>query len=200
MTRLYCLLLCFVLAAGSLKAQITPYTQKLFMNVGLNGNSLHLDESNFDERDGGGGLALRVGYGFTPTFAMYLGFSGARMNGDNNNVINDNYDLGIGEFGARFHFGKKLKSPTFYLDVSLQGVAATYEEAFELEFTGGGLGLGAGLLVFVGNKLALDFGLRGSGGQFSQIRLDNVSVSIAEEEIRYGITRLGFGITWFPMR
>lgn len=202
MWRSTCILILFssLLLFPSLRAQPTPYTEKLFLNIGLNANRLHFEEDNFDDSDAGGGLALRLGYGFTPTFALYLGVSGARMDGKDNNVINDDYALGIGELGARFHFGKKLKSPTFYADVSLQGVAVNYQEGIEVEFSGGGLGLGAGLLVFVGNKLALDFGIRGSGGRYSEVRLNNVTVNIEEDDIRYGITRLGIGISWFPMR
>lgn len=185
------LLLCQL---GLLAAQITPYTEKLFLNFELNSQALSVDEEN-DENDRGGGLGFRIGYGFTPTFSLYLGLTGANMRLEENR--NDNYGLAIAELGTRLHFGRKLKSPTFYLDIALQSLVARAADA-DIDFTGGGLGLGAGLLVWVGPELTLDFGLRGSGGTFSEFRAGNISVNIGDENVRYGVGRLSVGMTWFP--
>lgn len=179
-----------------LTAQHTPFTEKLFVNFELSRQAFSVDEPNTDT-DGGGGLGLRLGYGFTPTFSLYLGFTGASMTERSN--ANDRYGLGVAELGTRLHFGRKLKSPTFYLDVAFQAVEASDDDS-SLSFSGGGLGLGGGLLVFVGQKLALDFGLRGSGGTFSDFTIGGVTVNIDEENVRYGVGRLSVGITWFPMR
>lgn len=179
-----------------LSAQNTPFTEKLFLNFELNSQGLSVDRDN-DDTDRGGGMGLRVGYGFTPTFSMYLGLTGARM--EIREDRNDTYGLGVAELGTRLHFGRKLKSPTFYLDIALQGVVAQADEP-DISFSGGGLGIGGGLLVFVGQKLALDFGLRGSAGNFSEFRVGNLTVNIDEEDVRYGVGRLSVGITWFPMR
>lgn len=179
-----------------LSAQNTPFTEKLFLNFELNSQGLSVDRDN-DDTDRGGGMGLRVGYGFTPTFSMYLGLTGARM--ETREDRNDTYGLGVAELGTRLHFGRKLKSPTFYLDIALQGVVAQADEP-DISFSGGGLGIGGGLLVFVGQKLALDFGLRGSAGNFSEFRVGNLTVNIDEEDVRYGVGRLSVGITWFPMR
>lgn len=187
------ILLFFFLGHGILAfAQITPYTERFFLNFELNRQTLSLDEDNMNS-DHGGGIGLKVGYGFTPTFSMYVGFSGARMR--DGNV--DGYGLGIAEWGTRLHFGRKLKSPTFYLDIAFQGVA-TKVDAPDISLSGGGLGLGGGLLVFVGQELALDFGLRGSAGRFNQFEIDGSTVVIDEDNIQYGVGRLSVGITWFP--
>lgn len=186
--------LLFIGQLGWLSAQNTPFTEKLFFNFELNSQGLSVDRNN-DETDRGGGLGFRVGYGFTPTFALYLGLTGARMKVEEDR--NDTYGLGVAELGTRLHFGRKLKSPTFYLDIALQGVVAEAESP-DIAFSGGGLGIGGGLLVYVGRQLALDFGLRGSGGNFSEFRIGNVSLNIDEEDVRYGVGRLSVGVTWFP--
>jgi hypothetical protein len=175
----------------SLSAQITPFTEKFFLNFELNTQTLTIDD-NENVNDRGGGLGLRVGYGFTPTFAMYLGFTGAQMREGGI----DSYGVGIAEMGTRLHFGKKLRSPTFYLDLSFQAAAARVD-APDISFSGGGVGLGAGLLVYVGKELALDFGLRGSGGRFNQFEIGDMIVNIDQDNVRYGVGRLSVGITWF---
>lgn len=189
-------LLVFLGQIGGLAAQNTPYTEKLFLNFELNSQGFSVDREG-DETDRGAGLGLRAGYGFTPTFALYLGFTGARMKDGNDG--DSTFGLTVGELGTRLHFGRKLKSPTFYLDLAFQGVIARSEE-LDLSFSGGGLGVGGGLLVYVGQKLALDFGLRGSGGNFSEFQIGNLTVNIDDEDVRYGVGRLSVGITWFPMR
>ncbi|MCB0629140.1 MAG: hypothetical protein R2824_18080 [Saprospiraceae bacterium] len=71
-------------------------------------------------------------------------------------------------------------------------------DAPDISFSGGGIGIGGGLLVYVGRELALDFGLRGSAGTFNEFRVGKISVNIDEDNIRYGVGRLSVGITWFP--
>ncbi|WP_170110360.1 outer membrane beta-barrel protein [Flavilitoribacter nigricans] len=181
---------------GLVSAQITPFTEKLWLNAELNSQGLSTGSEN-EGTDRGGGLGLRVGYGFTPTFSLYLGFTGADMRPGNDR--NQTYGLGIAELGTRLHFGKKLKSPTFYLDISFQSTETRADEP-EISFAGGGLGIGGGLLVYVGRKLALDLGLRGTGGNFSEFHIGDQSVNIDEENIRYGVGRLSVGLTWFPFR
>lgn len=188
--------LLFVSQLSWVAAQNIPITEKLFLNFELNSQRLQPDQGN-QGTDKGGGLGLRLGYGFTPTFSLYLGLTGANMT-DNDNP-NSNYGLAIAELGTRLHFGKKLKSPTFYLDIAFQAVEANADEP-DLSFSGGALGLGGGLLVYVGQQLALDIGLRGSAGNFSEFRIGQLSVNIDEENIQFGAGRLSLGITWFLTR
>jgi hypothetical protein len=195
MKRLFLSLL-LISQLGLATAQITPITEKFFLNFELNSQQITLDQNN-NSADKGGGLGFRAGYGFTPTFSIYLGFSGARLTDSDNQ--NGSYRLAMAELGTRLHFGKKLKSPTFYLDIAFQSAETRADEP-DLSFSGGSLGLGGGLLVFVGQQLAIDLGLRGSAGNFSEFRIGKFSVNIDEENIRYGAGRLSVGITWFLMR
>ena len=52
-------------------------TEGLFVHLALDGQALDYNEDDLDQNDSGGGLALRVGYGFSPLFTLYGGLSGA---------------------------------------------------------------------------------------------------------------------------
>ncbi len=189
---LFCLLLPLLASA-----QITPKTTGLYLSAGISGQSVAYDDEDFEEDGTGGGLELRIGYGFSPTFTAYAGFSGAGIGGDVNTPFVEDYGLGIFELGGRFHFGKKLKSPTFYAEASLQGVAATYDKDYSLKLNGAGLGLGAGLLLWTGSKFSIDLGLRSSFGRINDITFERVTIDISEDNFNYSVGRLYIGATWF---
>lgn len=196
-------LLLVVLLMGSAAlahAQAPSRTQKLFFSVGLEGTRIYFDEDDLDTSDGGGGLGLQIGYGFTRTFSLYLGVSGAVMDGENNGVIEDEYALGVGEIGTQLHFGGGRRALVPYLDFAFSGVSATYDERFELEFRGGAFSFGGGLRYFVSEPLALDVGLRASLGGFNEVELERIAVDIDEDDFGFGLTRLALGLTWFPLR
>ena len=46
-------------------------TEGLFLQAALDGQSLNYNEDDFQDTDDGGGLALRLGYGFGPRFTLY---------------------------------------------------------------------------------------------------------------------------------
>lgn len=191
------LLLLLVLAAP-LAAQPTgsSNTEGLFLHLALDGQSVSYDEDNLDQTDSGGGLALRVGYGFSPVFTLYGGVSGATVGGDTNGVIRDDYQFGAGEIGARvaFNRGRALRP---YLDVALRGVVARNDDV-NLEFRGGGLGLGGGLAYFVSPTIALDAALRIGGGEFNEVDFGRVSLDL--EDVTYGEGRFSLGVTAYPFR
>ncbi len=186
--------------AGSARAQAPSNTERLFVQATLDGMRLHFDEDNFDESDEGGSLNLRVGYGISRVVTLFAGASGSRMDGENNGLIDDDYGFGVGEIGARFHFGAERRALVPYLEVGLQGAAATYEDDFDLEFRGGALGLGGGLAYYVSEPLALDVGLRFAGGAFDEVDLGGVAFDLDEDDFGFGVSRLTFGISWYPFR
>jgi hypothetical protein len=186
-----------LLAAGAASAQ-PANTSGLFVQLALDGQSLNFNEDDFDETDDGGGLALRAGYGVSRVVTLYLGASGARVDGETNGVINDEYDWAAGEIGARFNLLPSARLVP-YLDVALRGVAATYDEA-DLEFRGGGIALGGGASYFVSPTVALDAALRIGGGGFEEVQLGGLSADIDPDDFGYGEGRLSLGVTFYPLR
>lgn len=192
------LLALLLLATASAAAAQSPNTRSLFLQVALDGQSLNYNEDSFDETDDGGGLALRAGYGVSRVVTLYLGVSGARVDGETNGVINSEYDWGAGELGARFNLlPSRRLSP--YLDVALRGVAATDEET-SLEFRGGGVALGGGVAYFVSPTVALDAALRVGAGGFDEVQLGGLSAEIDPDDFGYGEGRLSLGLTVYPLR
>ena len=194
------LLLAGLIALAPL-AHAQSNTRGFYVQATLGGTQLHFDEDNFDEHDGGGGLALRAGYGVSRIVTLFAGASGSRMDGENNGLIDDDYDFGVGELGARFHIvnaGRRALVP--YLEASFQAAAATYDAAFDLEFRGGAFGLGGGIAYYVSEPLALDLGLRFAGGSFNEVDLGDVAFDIDEDDFGFGVSRLTFGLSWFPFR
>jgi hypothetical protein len=200
MRRLTLLTLLMIGAAAPSPAQTPSNTEGLYLGAAANGTRLYFDEDDFDVNDGGGGLALRAGYGVSRVVTLFVGVSGARLDGENNGVINDDYDYGVGELGARFHFGGGRRALVPYLEASLQGAAATYGDRFDLEFRGGALALGGGLAYYVTPLLALDAGLRVAGGEFDEVDFGPVSVDVDGDDFGFGAVQLTLGLTWFPLR
>lgn len=192
-----------VLLAGLLLPETTEAqsrTRGLFLSGTLSGIHVSYDEEDIDERDGGGSLDLRIGYGFSRLFTLYFGATGGEMGGEDNDAIEDDYTIGIGEFGARFHFTGSKNRIVPYADVALQGVTVQYDKEFELSFSGGALGLGGGLMYYFNNALALDLGLRGSFGAFSEVKYEGVGFEIDKDNFEFTVARLSVGLSWFPFR
>ena len=202
---LLALALAVVLAAPLASAQrgaryVSPSsnTEGLFVQLALDGQALNFNEDDFDETDNGGGLAARVGYGFSPLFTLYGGLSGATIDGETNGVINNEYTFAAGEIGARFNFnrGSDLRP---YLDVALRGVSASDDES-DLEFRGGGVAFGGGLAYFVSPSVAIDGALRLGGGGFNEVDFGRLSADIDADDFGYGEGRLSLGLTFYPTR
>ncbi|MEM7572162.1 MAG: outer membrane beta-barrel protein [Bacteroidota bacterium] len=184
--------------SAQLAAQLMPNTQGFFADLSLAGATVFYDEDNLDNNSNAGGLDLRLGYGFTPTFTLYATLGGYRVQGNEESGLTEDYDLGIFEIGGRFHFGKKIKPVVFYLDGGLQAFGAQLSEDPDLQLRGGGLVLGPGLLVFLNRKLALDIGLRIGAGQITEIKSNRTTIDISDQDFNYGFSRLNVGVAWYP--
>ena len=191
-------LLALVVAAPLAAQPFGPSnTEGLFVQLALDGQSLDYSDDNIDNADGGGGLALRLGYGFSPVFTLYGGLSGAGIDGGDNPVAGGDYAFAASEIGARFHFnrGSDLRP---YLDLALRGVVADLEDR-NAEFRGGGFALGGGLAYYVSPTVALDAALRVGGGTFTDLDLGLISLGLGDD-VGYGEGRLSVGVTAYPFR
>jgi len=192
-----------LLTVSPLAAQATrSNTSKLILGLELNGTSATSKDLNVGTASGAG-LTLRIGYGFTPVFALLFEGAAATVNGDN-----ADWEVGHFDFAARFHFAKATRAVVPFLDVGLTGRSATTHDAQfdngsggtyqgDAEVSGSGLTLGGGLLFFFSPKLALSTGLKWTVGEISTVRVNNISVSGFEADAT--TTRVNLGISWFPM-
>lgn len=173
-------------------------TEKLFLQVTLDGQGLAYNEDDFSDGDGGGGLSLRAGWGVSRVVTLYAGFGGARMDEEMDSFIGNEYDWGTAEVGARFNL---LPSRRFvpYLDVALRGVSAT-DDDLDFDFTGGGIALGGGASYFISPSVALDAAFRIGGGSFEDVEFGSLATDIDEDDFEYGEGRFSLGLTFYPLR
>ena len=182
-------------------------TEKLFLNVGVVGagfsSDIKLNNNSFTvfDGDGGGGFNLKVGYGFSPVFTLYLGLgaSGMRRNGTNIPFIegDNEYGLGFFELGGRFNFRDNSKKFRPYAEVALSSVAAVFDDEPESSFGGGGFSFGGGGQYFLNDIVALDASLILTSGSFSQVIVLDQNLN---DRGRFFATRFSVGLTLYPLR
>jgi hypothetical protein len=185
---------CLLLSQG-LAAQTRSNTSKLFLTGGVNWTSI--DSEDLEQDKGGPGLHFGVGYGFSSRFAAFIDVVGASIdNGD------DDYTLSHVDLGLRFHFANRSKSFIPYIEGAFTGRSAKLDEQnvngnddVDVEVSGGGFSLGGGLLYFFNPKWALNAHLKWTGGEFSRVRVENVTIDNLDFDAT--TVRLGIGLTWF---
>jgi len=199
-----------VLAALPIAAQqpaaagfVRSNTSKLFVEVAANGSGIFVYDLS-DGTETGGGLTLRLGYGFTPKIAAFIDFAGSTITADGGN-----YELAHGDLGLRYHFANSAKAWVPFLEVAGSVFVAWQEditleddqgnvERGDLEISGVGVTLGGGLLYFFNPKWALSTGIKWTTGEFDDVKFGNVSFSGLKLDAT--TTRLNVGVAWFPMR
>lgn len=193
----------FALTATEARAQgeerpVKSNTERLFLQVTLDAQSVDYREDAFSETDSGGGLSLRAGWGVSPLVTLYAGVTGATIEGDTNGITNDSYSFGGGELGVRLNF-RSGRSLVPYADVALRGVAAT-EDDLDLEFRGGGITLGGGVAYYVTPAIAIDAGLHFGGGRFNEVQVGDLTADIDSDDFGYGEGRFSLGLSFYPLR
>ena len=160
--------------------------------LGLDGGS------GDDETSSGGGLGLRVGYGFSRIVTGFIALEGAGMEPDESQ-FGQEFGLGTVDLGVRFNLNPAAKLNP-YAEVALTGQVASYDVTGtdeNLDLRGGGLTLGGGLVYRFSRAVGLDVGLDLTGGQFTQLAFDGETTDNFEA-IDSGIARLGVGVVWTP--
>jgi hypothetical protein len=187
-----------LLGASSLQAQES--TTRGF-NVGLHLSGASLDLENGD-RHHAGGAGLIVGYGINRTIEVFLQLDAAEFDVDDTEV-QGKWAMGHGDLGVRFHFANSLRTWVPYLQAAIGGRAVGVEDAVvngqpatDVEFFGGTFSLGGGIMFYFNQTLAADLQLLWSGGEFTEIKVDDVTVGGLEIEAQS--TRFNVGVSWWP--
>ena len=198
-----------VLAASPLTAQyqsdeiVRSRTTGLILGAAIGGSAFQSSELS-DQTERGGGAELRLGWGFTPNFAIIADAGGATMDGPASQ-----YTLGHFDFGARYSFANARRAFVPYLEAALTGRAMVEQDVEstdqngnvtrdDLVFSGFGYTVGGGVQYYVAPALALGADLRWTTGEFDTVEYGNVSVEGFEVDAT--TTRLSLGLTWYPIR
>lgn len=171
------------------------------LSLSVGGTSIKSDEFE-NESESGGGFSLQAGWGFTRLFTLLVDMSGGVLGDDDDEFVLVHFDA-LG----RFNFASPQRAWVPYVeggisarvagqdDIAIVGDAGTQE--VDLEISGGGFTFGGGVQYYVRPTVALGAGLRFTVGEFSTVKVNNVSVD--GFEIDATSTRLMFGVTWRPM-
>jgi hypothetical protein len=148
-----------------------------------------------------------VGYGVNRIVMPFLQLEGAGFAVEGGRVEDDavqgDWTMGHVDLGARFHFASTLRMWVPYLQAALSGRAVAVEDAqfrddtdVDVSFNGGGFSLGGGLMVYPWETVAIDLQLMFTGGEFTEIEVENVTVSGLD--IEAGSSRVSLGVDWWP--
>jgi len=167
---------------------------------------LHVSGASITPEDGdrstAGGAGLYFGYGFNRTVQLFLQIDGAEFDVENAEVEGQ-WEMGHGDIGVRFHFANSLRSWVPYLQAALSGRAVGVEDAVvngtpetDVGFYGGAFSLGGGIMFYFNETFAADLQLIGTGGRFTEMKIDNVTIEGFEIDATSG--RFNIGILWWP--
>ncbi len=169
---------------------VRSHTSKLFLQAHFNGTGLAVEDA---DAEGGSGFGVKLGYGFNPLFTLYAGFDAAGMRTEGGE-----YGYGLFDIGGQFNFRSGPNAVVPYLDLALTGQAAVFDIAGDdLVFSGSGFTLGGGLKYFATPAVAIDGSLSTTLGSFREVEYqgDREAVDASANGVR-----LGFGISWYPVR
>jgi len=196
--------LCISTAHAQTPDTSTPVTPaksastKFFVGAGLEGTGLVTAQpSSASVTESGVGVGLIVGYGFTPTWAVYGDLSGANMSA----LDGSTFGLGHFDVGVRAHFltGAHVVVPFVQAGLSAKGEAATFTNrtgSHDLTASGMGVGFGGGLNIHVRPALAISAGATWSVGDFTNYTVDKQIVP--GTSLSATSARVHVGIVWFP--
>ncbi len=198
-----------LLVSSQLAFSQVSNTEGLFLNIGATNAGLSSDLNlgvngvRVFDRDGGGGVSLKAGYGFSPLFTLYAGYSIAGMERNGTDIPlwrdDDQYALSLFELGGRFTFRDDRKKFRPYADVALTSTAAVFDNDPEISAKGGALTLGGGGQYFLSNVFALDASLLLSPGGFSNIVFVNYTTDVGDDG-GFLATRFSLGLSVYPFQ
>jgi hypothetical protein len=161
--------------------------------LALNGSAITIDDEDLGESDNenGGGLALTLGYNFTPKWGALLSLTGAAISS-----ADGDYTLGHADLAARYSFAAPKRTFVPYLEAGLTGINAVSSDE-DVELRGGGVTGGAGFNYFFNRHVALDLTFRFTWGELNTLKFGNVTISDGDG-IGVRTSRFNLGVAIFP--
>lgn len=199
--RTLVLLLLFGLAGGRAEAQRAPNTTGLFLNAHLNASLIGYDRADLrtlgiiDDSHAGGGIGVMVGYGFSPLVTLYVALNGSVID---SYELRDPYTLAHVDLGLLFNFVSRSRAVPYLTGGVTFRQASFDDNPGEIDFNGGGITLGGGLKYYASPQLALDVGLVGTFGNFTEVDVGRTTFDI--DEVDAASARLMLGLSFYPTR
>ena len=189
------------LVAESASAQEST-TRGFTIGLHATGASLVV-EGNNDERSNAGGGGIHLGYGVNRRITIFAQGDGARFDEQSTGNIDGRWTMGHFDLGVRFNFANSLRRWVPFLQaalgyrvVSVSDPVVDNAAVNEVSFSGAGLTLGGGTDIYFTETFGLDLQLLWTGGEFTTVTVDNVSVSGLD--IDATSTRFNVGLSWWP--
>lgn len=193
------LALAFLALPGGLTGQQST-TRGLVLGLHASGASLSIEGEEGNEAGGGG---IFVGYGFNRRFTVFFQADGAQFDEQSAGDVVGDWTLGHFDVGVRFNFANSLRRWVPFLqgavgrrNVNVQDPLVDGNQEEEVDLSGTALTFGGGVAFHLARAWSLEASLLFSGGEFSTLRVNNVSVSGFDEDATS--TRFGLGIRWWP--
>ncbi|MDH3205686.1 MAG: outer membrane beta-barrel protein [Gemmatimonadota bacterium] len=190
-----------LLAAISMQSISAQESTTRGFNLGIHLSAASIEIDN--ERSNAGGGGLWIGYGFNRRVQLFLQLDGAEFDVSDTDVTGT-WTMGHGDLGVRFHFANSLRSWVPYLQAAISGRAVSVDNATvegtpetDVALTGGALTLGGGILFYFSQSLAADLQLLWSGGEFTQVKVNNVTVDLTNP-LEAQSSRFNIGLSWWP--
>lgn len=173
------------------------FTEKLYVHV--HGGVQNQDVGS-DAVDTGGGFGVKLGYGFTKMYTLYLGLDVAGMSTENarmERLFGTSYTLIYLDLGSQLNFRTGEKAIP-YLDVAVTFAGSGDSQGGnDLLLSGGGLSVGGGVKYFLLPSLALDGLVQFTSGGYSEF---DVNGDTADTDVSYFGSRIEAGLSWYPFR
>lgn len=143
-----------------------------FLTGSILGSSWNIDDLDIDA-EVGGGIGIKLGYNFNTAFGLFASFDAANMNPDNG----EDYLLGHFDLGVQGTFRTASDRLRPFVKASVLGMSAQDED---LQINGAGFGIGAGAIISITEKLALDINYTRGWVELSEVKIGSESFDVDE--------------------
>lgn len=195
----------YAFAPAGARAQLASpelsYTQGLFVHARTGGYGIAYKN---DQDASGGGLGVRLGYGFSDRFTLYAGMEGGEVSGPvdfESFAKGDEYGLGYLEVGGRFHFRPDHKLVPFAdAAISMMGIVWEKNQTTnnkEIGYGGLGASVGGGVMYFFSPRFAIEGSAAFSPGNLMERDMAGASSDV---DIAIAGVRLNVGVSFYPFR
>jgi hypothetical protein len=175
-------------------------TQGLMLDLHLNGSSMKVEDGT---NESGGGMGVRMGWGFTPRLTAFVGYDRASIESADAQLA-DKYSLGQVDLGLQYNFANSDRAwrpfveaaatrRSMYADVTLDDGSTA-----DMSASGLGMSIGGGFQYFFSAPWAISTGLNYTFGSFTKGEMDGVSADL-DPAISARGARLNVGLSWHPM-